>query len=52
MQIWLTLSNPKEELANRGVKWNNLISNAKLVTMLDKIMRDEEKLEVRAGNAE
>ncbi len=48
IQIWLILCDAKVELANRGVKVNKFISNAKLVTMLDKILKDEENLEVRA----
>ncbi len=47
MQIWLELGNLKEELANRGVQVNPFFSNAKLATILDKVLRDEEKLEVR-----
>ncbi len=47
MKIWLALGNMKEELANRGVKVNPFLSNAKLGSMLDKVLRDEEKLEVR-----
>ncbi len=47
MQIWLALGNVKEELANRGVKVNPFFSNGKLATILDKVLRDEEKLEVR-----
>ncbi len=47
MKIWLALGNMKEELANRGVKVNPFLSNAKLGSMLDKVLRDVEKLEVR-----
>ncbi len=50
MQILLTRSNLKEELTNRGVQFNPFTSNVKLGSMLDKVLRDEEKLEVRADN--